>query len=415
MGRSVRCYNAYFGDCYAITDDEDKLVVDFGVWKSSKILDGITVDDQLENITNNLITHYSNSEMLITHFHYDHICGFVRMVDMSRGRRIFNKIYIPNVWGFPKVVATNLMESIIASFLYDNEKLVTYSAGNISLLELINHLVKSGVRNVYNLKRGDKFFKEKYITLLPDDDILSKINDEYKDIRSQLEKLINDIFSSIESDEENRTNPISGYLDDLEEFAEQIAQIFDSESINLEENQDAIENIYNNYSAFEQEFLNYLAGINTKEFLDALGKILKRLNKRGNRISIVFQNIDDNENILFTGDAERADLRRLLDDDANSQEELKFKVEYKYLKLPHHGTEPHYVDFTRYHITANNVLIPNAKVKGQQWVIAEQYGSFGETKYCSVANNCDCMLSCNNLVGCTSIRNTIYPELYLDV
>lgn len=414
MGRSVRCYNAYFGDCYAITDDEDKLVVDFGIQKFSKILDGITIDDQLEAITNDLIMYYSNSEMLITHFHYDHICGFVRMVDMSSGRGIFNKIYIPNVWGFPKVVATNLMESIIASYLYDKEKLVRYSAGNTSLLELINHLVKNGVRNVYNLKRGDKFFKNKYITLLPDDDILSKINGEYKDIRSQLEKLIDDIFSSIETDEENTTNPISGYLDDLEDFAEQIAQIFDSESINLDENQDAIENIYNNYSAFEKEFLNYLAGINTKDFLDALGKILKRLNKRGNRISIVFQNIDDNENILFTGDAERTDLNRILGL-SPSKPELKFKKEYKYLKLPHHGTERHYVDYTSYNITANNVLIPNAKVKGQQWVIAEQYGSFGENKYCSVANNCDCMLSCNNLVGCTSVRHTIYPELYLDV
>lgn len=424
MGRNIRCYNAYFGDCYAITDDENKLIVDFGIHSCSKILDGGNLDNQLDKISNDLIVNYENSDILITHFHYDHICGFVRMCEKGSGFHHFGKIYIPNIWGSPNIIATNLLESLIISFLYKNKRMVGYTAKNgISLLDFINYISKNGVRDVYNLKRGDIFFDNKYITLLPDDNILNTISGDYLAIRKRLTDIIHKLLgdNNKEDENDNRVNDndsIVGYLEELDKIAENTSELLKNDQITFnDETRESFDEIYREYKDFEESFLEYLQSITDEKpgFDDFKDLFKNKLNSYGNRISIVFQNRFGKENLLFTGDSEKDDFIRIINNpDPNM--ELRIKEKYKYLKLPHHGTKTHFVNFLIHKIYAEKVLIPNAKVSCGSWVIDKRYGPLGEMKICAASNNCDCIVSCRETdIICKSEKNTIYPDLYLDI
>lgn len=424
MGRKIRCYNAYFGDCYAITDDENKLIVDFGIHASSKILDGFDLDQQLDRISNDLIVNYDNSDILITHFHYDHICGFVRMCENGSGFNHFRRIHIPNIWGSPNIIATNLLESLIISFLYKNKRMVGYTAKNdISLLDFINYISKNGVRDVWNLKRGDIFFENKYRTLLPDDKILDKISEDYLNIRKKLIDIIHMLLGDDKNKGENdngesNNDSIVGYLEELDKISENTSELLNNNIVTFdEETRESFDEIYREYKDFEKSFLEYLQSITDgKSGFDAFKDLFKnKLNSYGNKISIVFQNRLGEENLLFTGDSEKSDLLRIIKN-PGTDIELKIKDNYKYLKLPHHGTKSHFVDFLSHSINAENVLIPNAKVSCGTWMIDKQYGPLGKMKICAASNNCDCIVSCREPdIICESEKNTIYPDLYLDI
>ena len=73
------------------------------------------------------------------------------------------------------------------------------------------------------------------------------------------------------------------------------------------------------------------------------------------KISIILQNAHDGElNLLFTGDAQPEHMKMIAE---NYDGKLPLYEHYWCIKVPHHGTQGHYFDFSRYE--PENMLISN--------------------------------------------------------
>ena len=75
MSKKVEIYNAYFGDCIVLKDEDDdsNLLVDFGVHYFSKVAKKYgSRECLLEEIENGIIKSYSNKNisLLITHINF---------------------------------------------------------------------------------------------------------------------------------------------------------------------------------------------------------------------------------------------------------------------------------------------------------------------------------------------------------
>lgn len=170
MSKEIEVYNSYFGDCIVLKDRDDNsnLLVDFGihyladvsvVYGNRKILTDSIADD--------IANRYLNSQinLLITHFHEDHISGLIYMYQSGKikYKNIFKEAHIANIWNNPFVVASNLLEQMIL------EKELRKSGlprTTVSLFDLLDFL-DAKVYRTKLLKRGDLFENEKYITLWP--------------------------------------------------------------------------------------------------------------------------------------------------------------------------------------------------------------------------------------------------------
>jgi hypothetical protein len=131
-----------------------------------------------------------------------------------------------------------------------------------------------------------------------------------------------------------------------------------------------------------------------------------KLNGLNNKISIVFQNsANSNENLLFTGDAEGDDLRRI-----STYRNPEMHTDYKYIKLPHHGTDSHYFDIKKY--KPQYVMIPNGKTSKNDQISA-RYGGVGKQMICSNSNHCNnCKLRCSTSTLCCGKSRIVYPMIW---
>ena len=171
MSKKVEIYNAYFGDCIVLKDEDDdsNLLVDFGVHYISKVAKKYgSRECLLEEIENGIIKSYSNKNisLLITHFHEDHISGLIHMYKNKKCKNFFRNIYIANIWNNPFIVASNLLEEM----LLENElKKCDLPRTTASLFDLLDFF-SDNVQGIKLLKRGDLFENDKYITLWPEID-----------------------------------------------------------------------------------------------------------------------------------------------------------------------------------------------------------------------------------------------------
>ena len=90
-------------------------------------------------------------------------------------------------------------------------------------------------------------------------------------------------------------------------------------------------------------------------------------------VNIVFHNsIDGESNFLFTGDVTSKDMG-LIQNNFDNNIELNMHQEYKYIKVPHHGTKAHFFDFSAYN--PGYMLIPNGKISRNSYKITAEYPS----------------------------------------
>lgn len=417
-------YNTWFGDCFKVENGNSNLVVDFGIHaqsevKPSKIGCNVGTRDEVhEFIANEFISFDVNHNLLITHFHEDHISGLVYMYNERNNvlqyTNVFNKVYIPDIWGIPessKVVAIHLLEELLKSTKLNKRK------GSITLLELVKFLCVS-TKKVEFIHRGSIFEDNKYIALWPDVDAVGKISDSLiNEIRLNsylYDSLINnsiqlcDIVLNLNN---NETNDNENYLRRLE--------IIEESLINLTED-DSLKTLANEIKDFED---------NDTESADPDIKKspITYLNSFKNKISIVFHNIENDalNNVLFTGDIESkylSDIATNYDGKSN----CFMHDSYTYIKVPHHGTfggksDQHYFDFQCY--SPSVLMIPNGECKNKpSHKICKEYSnlSHGATParmYCSNCNWCainpgmiynTCVCSSHDLVFPYMIR-TIIP------
>ena len=382
----IRMYNVGFGDCYCLRDRKKSLLVDFGTNNSR--IEGRPRREIFDLIISDLST-IECKNLLLTHFHVDHLSGLLYMMKNKDSSFDFGKIYLPDVFSEEKMSRT-LVLLLLADLVKDS----CLPSRQVSLFALIDALLERQTQTVELLSRG-KIFEEKYQALWPDAYVTQRETNEVYD-------LLKEKFPEI--------------MDVLFDFAEKLRQIIWSmtdEGKVLSENNQKIIRAY----VYEREFRRIKALPEFKELLTWLNRNQVNLRQFKHKISIVFQNARDGEvNLLFTGDVQPEHMQMIAD---NYDGKWPLYEHYWCIKVPHHGTQDHYFNFSGYEpenmMISNGIHFANSKTQSRELRTSPLYGGLfyipDTHMYCS---NCDCCDCYENGCSCKE-ADVISPSYYKDI
>ena len=382
----IRMYNVGFGDCYCLRDRKKSLLVDFGTNNSR--IEGRPRREIFDLIISDLST-IECKNLLLTHFHMDHLSGLLYMMKNKDSSFDFGKIYLPDVFSEEKMSRT-LVLLLLADLVKDS----CLPSRQVSLFALIDALLERQTQTVELLSRG-KIFEEKYQALWPDTDVTQRETDE-------VYNLLREKFPEI--------------MDVLFDFAEKLRQIIWSMT---DEGKVLSENNQKNIRAYvyEREFRRIKALPEFKELLTWLNRNQVNLRQFKHKISIVFQNARDGEvNLLFTGDVQPEHMQMIAD---NYDGKWPLYEHYWCIKVPHHGTQDHYFNFSGYEpenmMISNGIHFANSKTQSRELRTSPLYGGLfyipDTHMYCS---NCDCCDCYENGWSCKE-ADVISPSYYKDI
>ncbi|MGN8779538.1 MBL fold metallo-hydrolase [Blautia sp. HCP3S3_C12] len=382
----IRMYNVGFGDCYCLRDRKKSLLVDFGTNNSR--IEGRPRREIFDLIISDLST-IECKNLLLTHFHMDHLSGLLYMMKNKDSSFDFGKIYLPDVFSEEKMSRT-----LVLLLLADMVKDSCLPSRQVSLFALIDALLERQTQTVELLSRG-KIFEEKYQALWPDTDVTQRETDE-------VYNLLREKFPEI--------------MDVLFDFAEKLRQIIWSMT---DEGKVLSENNQKNIRAYvyEREFRRIKALPEFKELLTWLNRNQVNLRQFKHKISIVFQNARDGEvNLLFTGDVQPEHMQMIAD---NYDGKWPLYEHYWCIKVPHHGTQDHYFNFSGYEpenmMISNGIHFANSKTQSRELRTSPLYGGLfyipDTHMYCS---NCDCCDCYENGCSCKE-ADVISPSYYKDI
>ena len=382
----IRMYNVGFGDCYCLRDRKKSLLVDFGTNNSR--IEGRPRREIFDLIISDLST-IECKNLLLTHFHMDHLSGLLYMMKNKDSSFDFGKIYLPDVFSEEKMSRT-LVLLLLADLVKDS----CLPSRQVSLFALIDALLERQTQTVELLGRG-KIFEEKYQALWPDTDVTQRETDE-------VYNLLREKFPEI--------------MDVLFDFAEKLRQIIWSMT---DEGKVLSENNQKNIRAYvyEREFRRIKALPEFKELLTWLNRNQVNLRQFKHKISIVFQNARDGEvNLLFTGDVQPEHMQMIAD---NYDGKWPLYEHYWCIKVPHHGTQDHYFNFSGYEpenmMISNGIHFANSKTQSRELRTSPLYGGLfyipDTHMYCS---NCDCCDCYENGCSCKEV-DVISPSYYKDI
>ena len=382
----IRMYNVGFGDCYCLRGRKKSLLVDFGTNNSR--IEGRPRREIFDLIISDLST-IECKNLLLTHFHMDHLSGLLYMMKNKDSSFDFGKIYLPDVFSEEKMSRT-LVLLLLADLVKDS----CLPSRQVSLFALIDALLERQTQTVELLSRG-KIFEEKYQALWPDTDVTQRETDEVYD-------LLREKFPEI--------------MDVLLDFAEKLRQIIWSMT---DEGKVLSENNQKNIRAYvyEREFRRIKALPEFKELLTWLNRNQVNLRQFKHKISIVFQNARDGEvNLLFTGDVQPEHMQMIAD---NYDGKWPLYEHYWCIKVPHHGTQDHYFNFSGYEpenmMISNGIHFANSKTQSRELRTSPLYGGLfyipDTHMYCS---NCDCCDCYENGCSCKE-ADVISPAYYKDI
>ena len=382
----IRMYNVGFGDCYCLRDRKKSLLVDFGTNNSR--IEGRPRREIFDLIISDLST-IECKNLLLTHFHMDHLSGLLYMMKNKDSSFDFGKIYLPDVFSEEKMSRT-LVLLLLADLVKDS----CLPSRQVSLFALIDALLERQTQTVELLSRG-KIFEEKYQALWPDTDVTQRETDEVYD-------LLREKFPEI--------------MDVLLDFSEKLRQIIwsmtDEGKVLSESNQKNIRAY-----VYEREFRRIKALPEFKELLTWLNRNQVNLRQFKHKISIVFQNARDGEvNLLFTGDVQPEHMQMIAD---NYDGKWPLYEHYWCIKVPHHGTQDHYFNFSEYEpenmMISNGIHFANSKTQSRELRTSPLYGGLfyipDTHMYCS---NCDCCDCYENGCSCKE-ADVISPSYYKDI
>ena len=379
-------YNVGFGDCYCLRDRKKSLLVDFGTNNSR--IEGRPRREIFDLIISDLST-IECKNLLLTHFHVDHLSGLLYMMKNKDSSFDFGKIYLPDVFSEEKMSRT-LVLLLLADLVKDS----CLPSRQVSLFALIDALLERQTQTVELLSRG-KIFEEKYQALWPDAYVTQRETNEVYD-------LLKEKFPEI--------------MDVLFDFAEKLRQIIWSMT---DEGKVLSENNQKNIRAYvyEREFRRIKALPEFKELLTWLNRNQVNLRQFKHKISIVFQNARDGEvNLLFTGDVQPEHMQMIAD---NYDGKWPLYEHYWCIKVPHHGTQDHYFNFSGYEpenmMISNGIHFANSKTQSRELRTSPLYGGLfyipDTHMYCS---NCDCCDCYENGCSCKE-ADVISPSYYKDI
>ena len=384
----VRMYNVGFGDCFCLRDRKKSLLVDFGT--NNRRIEGRPRREIFDVIISDLST-INCKNLLLTHFHMDHLSGLLYMMKNRDSSLDFGKIYLPDVFSKEEMSRT-----LVLLLLADLLKESGLPSRQVSLFALVDALLENR-QNLELLSRG-KIFEDKYQALWPDTDVIQRETD----------KVYNEICKN-----EN----LAAVMEELLNFAEKLRRIIwsmtEEGKAQTEEEQEKISLAY----VYDREFRRIKAIPEFKELLSFLNINKVNLRQFKHKISIVFQNARDGElNLLFTGDVQPGHLKMIAE---NYDGKLPLYEHYWCIKVPHHGTQEHYFDFSQYEpenmMISNGIHFANSKKESKELRTSPLYGGLfyipDTHMYCS---NCDCCDCYENGCSCKE-ADVISPAYYKDI
>ena len=384
----IRMYNVGFGDCFCLRDRKKSLLVDFGTNNSR--IEGRPRREIFDVIISDLST-INCKNLLLTHFHMDHLSGLLYMMKNRDSSLDFGKIYLPDVFSKEEMSRT-LVLLLLADLLKESGLPIR----QVSLFALVDALLENR-QNLELLSRG-KIFEDKYQALWPDTDVIQRETDE--------------VYNEICKNEN-----LAAVMEELLNFAEKLRRIIwsmtEEGKAQTEEEQEKISLAY----VYDREFRRIKAIPEFKELLSFLNTNKVNLRQFKHKISIVFQNARDGElNLLFTGDVQPGHLKMIAE---NYDGRLPLYEHYWCIKVPHHGTQEHYFDFSQYEpenmMISNGIHFANSKKESKELRTSPLYGGLfyipDTHMYCS---NCDCCDCYENGCSCKE-ADVISPAYYKDI
>ena len=417
----IRMYNVGFGDCFCIRDRKSSLLVDFGAANSK--IEGRPRREVFDVIISDLTT-IRKKNLLLTHFHPDHVSGLLYMMRYRRDAYEFEKIYLPDVFSDPEMKYT-----LTLLLLADVTKKASLPGRRVSLFALAEALCARKVK-IDLLSRGSKF-EGKYTALWPDvRTVSSETEDVFNSLIENNEKAMTELVNIAEEVRQlfmSMTEDENGAEEDSE--AEKVAEDVDGNQTGS----DSAESVQGNNGTqeyaqaelrhrlkpekLEKKFRELQATAEFQALLECAEKQGHLLRQFRHKISLAFQNTRDGElNLLFTGDVQPRYMKMIVED---YDGRIPLHEHYWCIKVPHHGTESHFFDFSRF--SPENMMIPNgayydnSKKKSKNQRTSMQYGGLfyinDAHMYCS---NCDCCDSYENGCSCREY-DVISPSYYKDI
>lgn len=403
----IRMYNVGFGDCFCIRDRKSSLLVDFGAANSK--IEGKPRRDVFDVIISDLTT-IRKKNLLLTHFHPDHVSGLLYMMRYRRDAYEFEKIYLPDVFSEPEMKYT-----LALLLLADVTKKASLPGRRVSLFALAEALCARKVK-IDLLSRGDEF-EEKYTALWPDvhmvgeetGDVFDSLIENHESAMTELVNIaeeVRQLFLSMTEEVEEHILP--------EEATEDTSESRDFDA-SVETHKEKMRRL--RPEKLEKKFRELQATPEFQSLLESAEQQGNLLRQFRHKISLAFQNTRDGElNMLFTGDVQPQYMKLIVED---YDGKIPLHEHYWCIKVPHHGTESHFFDFSRF--SPENMMIPNgayydnSKKKSKNQRTSMQYGGLfyisDAHMYCS---NCDCCDSYENGCSCREY-DVISPSYYKDI
>lgn len=440
----IRMYNVGFGDCFCIRDRKSSLLVDFGAANSK--IEGRPRRGVFDVIISDLTT-IRKKNLLLTHFHPDHVSGLLYMMRYRRDAYEFEKIYLPDVFSGPEMKYT-----LALLLLADVTKKASLPGRRVSLFALAEALCARKVK-IDLLSRGSEF-EGKYTALWPDvsevsretEEVFNSLIENHENAMTELVNIaeeVRELFLSMTEETleaEEKSEPLSvpedtdgpesslkdprEYSGENEEYTQEKlvlanedagAAIEDTAEDPEETEKERVRRL--NPEKLEKKFRELQATEEFQALLESAEKQGHSLRQFRHKISLAFQNTIDGElNLLFTGDVQPQYLKMIAE---NYDGKIQLHEHYWCIKVPHHGTESHFFDFSGF--SPENMMIPNgayydnSKKKSKNQRTSMQYGGLfyinDAHMYCS---NCDCCDSYENGCSCREY-DVISPSYYKDI
>jgi len=440
----IRMYNVGFGDCFCIRDRKSSLLVDFGAANSK--IEGRPRREVFDVIISDLTT-IRKKNLLLTHFHPDHVSGLLYMMRYRRDAYEFEKIYLPDVFSGPEMKYT-----LALLLLADVTKKASLPGRRVSLFALAEALCARKVK-IDLLSRGSEF-EGKYTALWPDvsevsretEEVFNSLIENHENAMTELVNIaeeVRELFLSMTEETleaEEKSEPLSvpedtdgpesslkdprEYSGENEEYTQEKlvlanedagAAIEDTAEDPEETEKERVRRL--NPEKLEKKFRELQATEEFQALLESAEKQGHFLRQFRHKISLAFQNTIDGElNLLFTGDVQPQYMKMIAE---NYDGKIQLHEHYWCIKVPHHGTESHFFDFSGF--SPENMMIPNgayydnSKKKSKNQRTSMQYGGLfyinDAHMYCS---NCDCCDSYENGCSCREY-DVISPSYYKDI
>ena len=342
----VNMYNMQFGDCFLICDEHENILVDFG--SDNLKCDMASVANHIE-----LASEGKRLSCLISHFHEDHISGFLK------GLLKAENIYVPDIVAMSNTVGK--LSFLQLEILADIFKWISVGRTGPLKITLYDLLLKicDQKGHVHFLQRGSQFWvsAKEYQVLWPDFSTLAIHGRVENRILHMLAKL------GLISQEVLKENKQPSKRESSEQLY--IYEVYPREPLPIEIVDPFISGLVNGYEALDGDRANQSfdkqqlqvaydkmtadlsatlnASINDENALQQdLADLGASMRRQANKYSVVFHDApqDGVSSILMTGDITIPEFNRLLTNQVRGMPEIS--AQYTIVKAPHHATSTHF-------------------------------------------------------------------------